>query len=108
RHSLSSVTGRWLANVASSPAAIRAGTGATRAVSSTARRMFSGTGLDCCVSNDATIMVIEEQTIPMSIGSYPIPSVEPATSEITEAKVPTIIELMAPTVFAFFHHTAQI
>src|SRR5699024_10899992 len=27
---------------------------------------------------------------------------------ITEAKVPTIIELMAPTVLAFFHHTAQI
>src|SRR5699024_6622906 len=62
----------------------------------------------CCVSSDPTIMVIVEQTMPITIGSKPIPSVEPATSEITDAKVPTIIELMAPTVLAFFHHTAQI
>src|SRR5699024_11771224 len=53
-------------------------------------------------------MVIVEHTIPITIGSKPMPSVEPATSEITEARVPIIIELMAPTVFAFFHHTAHI
>src|SRR5699024_3580 len=53
-------------------------------------------------------MVIVEQTMPITIGSKPIPSVEPATSEIRQAKVPTIIELMAPTLLAIFHHAAQI
>src|SRR5699024_926899 len=85
-----------------------AGTGATLEVSATAWRTFSGTGWERCVSNDPRIIVIVEQAMPMTIGSNPIPSVEPVSSETTEAKVPTTIELIAPTVFAFFHHTAQI
>src|SRR5690625_3917397 len=53
-------------------------------------------------------MAMVEVVIPMTMGSNPMPSVEPASSAVTEATVPRIIELRAPAVLAFFHHTAEI
>src|SRR5690606_29337180 len=74
---------------------------------SNARRIRSGTGRYRCVPRLAATIVVVEHRIPITMGCNPVVADASASSQPTALTVPTTMDEMAPTVLAFFHHTAQ-